>query len=181
MAYGAYPSRQPLVQWRSVFAGTVVGLAVLALLTALWSALGFGTHVTTFSSSYRWWVAGSAIFATFLAGYLAGWSSGVRGPSAGFFTGLTVWGLATIAIIVVGIPSVAGTFSFAVHPARMLSGTFGTTLWTLFWADLIGLGAALLGGVLGGLAPRMMVPADYPMVEEPRTVTRTTRRTGTEG
>jgi hypothetical protein len=179
MAYAEYPTRQPLVQWRAVFAGTVIGLAVLALLAALWSALAYGSHTATILDSYRWFIAGSAIFSTFLAGYLAGMSSGVRGPSAGFFTGLTVWGLGTIAVLAVGIPSVMGTFN--VHPTRFLTGTPGPTLWTLFWAVLIGLGAAVFGGMLGGMS-RPAMYGGYATYEEPATVhTHTRRRTGTEG
>jgi hypothetical protein len=179
VAYAESPTRQPLVQWRAVFAGTVIGLAVLALLTALWSALAYGSHVSTFVDSYRWWIAGSATFSTFLAGYFAGMSSGVRGPSAGFFTGLTVWGLATIAVVAVGIPSVMSTFN--VHLTRFLAGTPGPTLWTMFWAVLIGLGAAVLGGMLGGVS-RPAMYGGYAVAEETATVHRHPRhRTGTEG
>lgn len=153
----------PLIRWSAVFAGGVIGIAGLGLLTALWVAIGYGSDVRWFRTSLAWWIGGSAIVAMFIAGGLAGWLSGARGPIVGFWHGVTVWGLALIVLVSVTLPSVASNGGFS-NPTSAtsnaaLSPAFytGATLWAFFWAVLIGLGAAALGGVLGGAGPEMEI------------------------
>lgn len=179
MPYITDPDREPLVQWRAVLAGTVIGLAVLALLVSLWSALAYGSGVALFRETFAWWIGGSAIFAIFLAGSLAGAASGVRGPSAGMMTGLTVWALATIAIVALGIPSVVA--SFRIDDRLIVAATAGPTFWTLFWSVFIGFGAALFGGMIGAMSPRVAA-VQRPVRTEHGTLVQDVRgRTGTEG
>jgi hypothetical protein len=109
----------------------------MALFTSLWVALGYGSGINAFSGWINWWVGGTAIVAALLAGWLAGWLSGSRGFAFGAVHGLTVWGLLVIAAGLVGLPG-----SAVAHVASSI-------LWTAFWSVLIGLGAAVLGGVFG--------------------------------
>jgi hypothetical protein len=120
-----------------VWGGAVVGVAFMALFTSLWVALGYGSGVNAFSGWINWWVGGTAIVAALLAGWLAGWLSGSRGLASGGVHGLTTWGLLVIAAGLAGLPGTA--------VARVSS----SILWTAFWAVLIGLGAAVLGGIFG--------------------------------
>jgi len=149
------PQRPQLVRWGSVFSGTVIGLATFALLDALWLALSFGSHESVVYSNLSWWIAGTAIFCIFLAGLVAGVSSGVRGLGAGSMSGLTTWGLVVIAVGVVVVP----TFAIGHIPNTVtVSGTVYSinylSYWAAFWSLLIGLGAGLAGGMIGGTVPR---------------------------
>jgi hypothetical protein len=79
-----------------VFAGVVVGLALLALLTTLWFALAFNSDVESVRVNLEWYVGITAIASLFIGGLLAGWLSGVRGAGSGLFNGITMWGLILI-------------------------------------------------------------------------------------
>ncbi|HXR22676.1 MAG TPA: hypothetical protein VN786_08980 [Acidimicrobiales bacterium] len=149
------PQRPQLVRWGGVFSGTVIGVAMFALLDALWLALSFGSHDSVVYSNLSWWIAGTAIFCIFIAGLIAGLSSSARGLSAGSVSGLTTWGLVVIAVGVVVIP----TFAIGHIPNTVtVSGTVYSinylSYWAAFWSLLIGLGAGLLGGMIGGAMPR---------------------------
>jgi hypothetical protein len=138
-----------------VFGGAVIGLAALVLAGSLWLALAYSSHVRTFYVHLDWWLGGSAIAATFLAGLLAGGVSGTRGPAAGLANGVTTWALLTIATLGVGLgaAATAGTVHSITVGGRAISVTT-VRYWTSFWAVLIGLGAGGLGGLLGGMIPR---------------------------
>jgi len=149
------PQRPQLVRWGSVFSGTVIGLATFALLDALWLALSFGSHDSVVYSNLSWWIAGTAIFCVFLAGLIAGVSSGARGVGAGSVSGLTTWGVVVIAVGALVVP----TFAIGHIPNTVaVSGTVYSinylSYWAAFWSLLIGLGAGLIGGIIGGSMPR---------------------------
>src|SRR5580658_3189722 len=62
-AHAAAPLQGPqLVRWGSVCSGTIIAIAVFALLIALSLALSFGSHVSSVYSNLSWWVGGTAIF-----------------------------------------------------------------------------------------------------------------------
>jgi hypothetical protein len=184
MRRDVYVDGPPLVQWRAVFAGLVIGLGVLALLSALWAAIGFGTHQGGITTNFRWWEAGSAIFSMFLGAYFAAVFAGIRGPASGLANSATLWGTSVLGVILVGIPAVMRIFSLQLSglSARSVGTAANATasatgvsphavLWTTFWAIVIGLGAALLGGLVGGTMPRRMYAAAPGAVyDEPATV-----------
>ena len=89
------------VRWGAVFAGVVLGLALLALLTTLWFALAYNS-VSTWSATTSNGSIGGAVAALFIGGLLAGWLSGVRGAGSGFFNGITMWGPSSIVAVAVG-------------------------------------------------------------------------------
>jgi len=150
------PNQGPqLVRWGSVFSGTIIAIAVFALLDALWLALSFGSHDSFVYSNLSWWIGGTAIFCMFIAGLIAGVSSGARGVGAGSMGGLTTWALILIGVGIFVVP----TFSIGHIPNTITaSGHLYTinylTYWTAFWSLVIGLGASLLGGMLGGSMQR---------------------------
>src|SRR4029453_1417546 len=112
------------IRWGAVFAGGVLGTALLALLTTLWFALAFNPHIYTVRVNLEWYVGITAIVSLFIGGLLAGWLSGVRGAGAGFFNGLTVWGLILIVALAVGIPAIFNVFNLG----RISAITDGTGL-----------------------------------------------------
>ena len=78
------PAQGPqLVRWGSVFSGTIISIAMFTLLTALWLALSFSSHDSVVYTNLSWWIGGTAIFCMFLAGLIAGVSSGAPAPAPG--------------------------------------------------------------------------------------------------
>jgi hypothetical protein len=137
-----------VVRWGAVFAGGVIGAGFMALISSLWLAIAYQSDVSYIARTLSWWIGGTAIAALFLAGLLAGWLSGIRGPAVGWLDGLTVWGLTVIAVLSVSVPGAL----------RLLNVTRfapnGGTLWAGFWSLLIGCIAAAIGGAIGGAMPR---------------------------
>jgi hypothetical protein len=138
-----------------VFAGVVLGLALLALMTTLWFALAYNSGVDTIRDNLEWFIGGTAVAALFIGGLLAGWLSGVRGAGSGFFNGITMWGLILIVAVAVGLPAVFNIFDLG--PVNSISdegGLIGTgvddTLWATFFTILGGFLASGLGGLIGG-------------------------------
>ena len=147
------------IRWGAVFAGTVLGLALLALMTTLWLALGFNSGVDDIRSNIEWYIGGTAVACLFLGALLAGWLSGVRGAGSGFVNGITMWGLILLVSLAVGLPSIFNVFNLG----RVSSIAEGTTLldtsvdgalWASFWTILGGFVAAGLGGLIGGAITR---------------------------
>jgi len=166
-----------LIRWSAVFAGTLLGLATLALLTSLWLALARASNVTMVQDNIEWFIGGSAVFCLFLAGLLAGYLSGVRGGGTGFLHGATIWGLLLFATLSLGIPTILNVFNVNQIATNVQSATTTPTdpavygvLWGTFWTILGGFVAAGLGGAIGGAMTR---DADRVVrVDDERTITR---------
>jgi hypothetical protein len=155
------PSPQK-IRWGAVFAGVVLGLALLALLTTLWFALAFNSDVETVRVNLEWYVGITAIASLFIGGLMAGWLSGVRGAGSGLFNGITMWGLILIVALAVGIPAIFNVFNLGrVSAITDGIGSTGsgvdTVLWASFWTILGGFLASGLGGMIGGA---ITVPAN---------------------
>lgn len=148
------PNRS-LVSWGSVFAGALIAFAVMTLLGLLWLGINADGSVSSVSDHLNWYLAGSAILATLLAGFFSAWLARDRGLGVGITQGLTEWGLLTLAVVIIA-PGVVTAFR-ALVSATAISST-RDIYWTSFWAILIGLGAALVGGIVGGLLPSPMSP-----------------------
>lgn len=143
------------VRWGAVFAGVVLGLALLALLTTLWFALAYNSGVDTVRDNLEWFVGATAVGALFVGGLLAGWLSGVRGAGSGFFNGITMWGLILIVAVAVGLPAVfnvlnLGRVTSITDEGGLIGTGVDTTLWATFWTILGGFVASGLGGLIGG-------------------------------
>jgi hypothetical protein len=152
--YGNDEVTPTLINWRAVFGGAVIGIGILTLLSALWLAMAFPSNVSFVGDNLRWFLAGTGIFALFVAGYLAGVISGARGLGAGLIQALTLWAVVVIASVAVAIPAALRILNVNVVTAPSGIGLTGSPLWTGFWSMLIALGACMLGGVLGGATPR---------------------------
>ena len=161
MSAAGSPSPQR-IRWGAVFAGVVLGLALLALLTTLWFALAFNSGVETVRVNLEWYVGITAIASLFIGGLLAGWLSGVRGAGSGLFNGITMWGLILIVALAVGIPAIFDVFNLGRVSAitdgtELTSSGVDTALWASFWTILGGFLASGLGGMIGGA---ISVPAN---------------------
>jgi len=159
------------IRWGSIFAGAVIGLALLVVLATLWFAMAYGSEMETVRDNLRWFVGGSAIAALLVGGIIAGYGSGVRGAGSGALHGITIWGLLLIVIIAVGIPSVNTIFSVGRVATQVTNQTAqgavaagsDTALWATFWSIIGGFVAAAIGGAIGGAMA---------LARRPETVTR---------
>jgi hypothetical protein len=175
---GAWPSPATAspqkIRWGAVFAGTVLGLGLLALLTTLWYALAYGSGVDQVRSNLEWYVGISAIVCLFLGGLLSGWLSGVRGAAAGFFNGMTIWAMILVLTLAIGVPSLMNVFNLG-RVTQLTDGTSTTgiigidnALWATFWSILGGLLASAIGGAIGGAVTKPAnadLPATTPITE----------------
>jgi len=148
-----------LIRWSAVFAGTLLGLATLALLTSLWLALARASNVDMIQRNIEWFIGASAVGCLFLAGLLAGYLSGVRGVGTGFLHGATIWGLLLLVTLSVGIPAILNVFSVGqltndVQTNQATSPVVYGALWGTFWTILGGFLAAGIGGAIGGAVTR---------------------------
>lgn len=129
------------VGWGAIFSGALIGFGFTALLSALWAALAYSSGVGFVGDYINWFIGVTAVVGMFVAGLVAGGLGGEQNSGAGLVNGVTTWALLLIALLGPGIPSALRANS---------GGAAGTTLWTAFWVLLIGLGAAALGGIVGG-------------------------------
>jgi hypothetical protein len=150
-----------LIRWSAVFAGTLLGLATLALLTSLWLALARASNFDMIQRNLEWFIGVSAVVCLFLAGLLAGYLSGVRGAGTGFLHGATIWGLLLLVTLSVGIPAILNVFSVGQLTQDVQTTTTTVTgqtvynaLWGTFWTILGGFVAAGIGGAIGGALTR---------------------------
>jgi len=156
------------IRWGAVFAGAVLGIALLALLTTLWFALAYATGNDQIRTNIEWYVGISGIVCLFLAGLLAGWLSGVQGLGSGFFNGVTIWALMLILTLSVGVPAVMNVFNLGrvtqlEAQAGGLLSTDSNVLWATFFSIVGGLVASGLGGAIGGAITR---PANAHLYDE---------------
>lgn len=143
------------IRWAAVFSGAVIGLALGLLGAMLFLALALDTGTAEFRDNLSWWLAGTAIVATFLGAFVAGRLAGSRGFGAGLAHGMTLWGVLVVLLVAAAVPILSAHGS-------TFTATIGTTTysvtsasyWSAFWTLLIGLGAAAIGGVFGGLFGR---------------------------
>ena len=84
--------RRSVIRWGGVFAGSVIAIGLLFLLTSLWQALAFSSDVTWFADNIAWWNAASSIVVLLIAGVLASWLAGTRGWARGCSTGSQLGG-----------------------------------------------------------------------------------------
>jgi hypothetical protein len=150
-----------LIRWSAVFAGTLLGLAALALLSSLWLALARASSVDVIGRNIEWFIGVSAVVCLFLAGLLAGYLSGVRGAGTGFLHGATIWALLLIVTVSVGVPAILNVFSLGQLTRDVQTTTTTVTdqsvynaLWGTFWTILGGFIAAGIGGAIGGAVTR---------------------------
>jgi hypothetical protein len=151
----ARPTTATTIRWAAVFSGAVIGLGVGLLGSMLFLGLAFDTGTAEFRDNLAWWLAGTAIVATFFGAFIAGLLAGPRGFGAGLAHGMTLWGVLVVGLLASAIPilSAYGT-TFRVDIGTTTYSVTSASYWSAFWTLLIGLGAAAIGGLLGGALPR---------------------------
>jgi hypothetical protein len=155
------------IRWGAVFGGAVLGIALLALLTALWIALAYGSEIVEIRDNLEWYLGGSAVVSLFVAGLLAGWLSGVHGAGSGFFNGVTIWAMMLL-VTIVAFPAIRdllnlGGIAQIDETSDLLVPAADTVLWATFLSIVGGLVASGIGGAIGGALAR---PANAHLFDE---------------
>jgi len=148
-----------LVRWGPSFGGAVFAVAATATVMSLWMAIGYESGNSFFVHNLRWFFLGTALGAMFLGGVIAGWVSGIRGSGTGFFTGLTMWGLVLVGVLVPLSLRVLATSSSTTAAGsagtRTATGISSGNLWALFGALFGGLLCAVIGATMGATPGRL--------------------------
>jgi len=159
------PSR-PLISWGAIFGGAFAALGLWLLEYAFGLAVGLSAIDRSGAHGLRGlgifsgiWGLLSPLIALFVGSFVAARVSGVASRGAGAAHGLVMWGLTTVGgayvtLMVLGrliagavVASAAAAQSGG--PAVGVTVTGGNPFWGVFGALLLGLIAALFGGVLG--------------------------------
>lgn len=151
-----------LVRWGPIFAGLVTAFSTWMLLNLLGLAIGLGgvqpgappTPEQAVTPSALW-TALSLLIGLFIGGYIASRTAGIAGPFVSAVNGAMVWAswltllliLAALSAAGVITPGAPGAPGLAVTPG-LISALAGAA-WGSFIALLLGLGAAILGGIVG--------------------------------
>lgn len=162
------------IRWGPVWAGVVIALATLLVLSAIGIAIGFAVTgvaspeaIRSISLALAIWTAFSAIIALFIGGYIAGRLMPLDTRGIGAVHGLAVWGLTLVTgvildLIIFGLLlAFFGDLVTAIGPGalsgirigpaelRAIASTIASTAgWFVLWS-LLSLGSAVLGGYLG--------------------------------
>jgi len=148
----------PLVRSAAVLGGSAVGAGLLVVAGSLWTALAFSDGHSTFFNHLPWWYGTTFMVAVIVGSFMAGLFSRTRGLAAGAANGLSTAG------VLVTIGAIAALASDAVNGALAPVFIHGAavnvqliTPWVAFVSALVGLGAAGIVGVAGGIVPRPLL------------------------
>lgn len=149
------------IRWGPVWAGAIVTIATLVILSLLGVAVGAtalepGADAQTMETGGFIWGGIAALIAFFLGGMTAGGTAAVRGPMAGTFNGAMVWALTLVIsmlLLTLGAGAAVGLLGAFGMTGEDASGLFGglseSGLWWTFGAMIVGLVIAALGGLVG--------------------------------
>lgn len=125
----------PLMNWSSIFAGLVAGLATYILLTLMGVATGLsamdvtarGAGVDNISTWTTAWSGVAMLVSAFVGGYVAARMSGLRRKLDGIMHGVVVWGATTLLFVALSASATAkvfgGAFSSLIQPAQPAAAT----------------------------------------------------------
>lgn len=127
----------PLMNWGSIFAGLVAGLATYILLTLMGVATGLSAvdlnardagidNISTWTTA---WSGISMLISAFVGGYVAARMSGLRRKLDGIMHGVVVWGATTLLFVALSASATAkvfgGAFSSLIQPAQPATAAQG--------------------------------------------------------
>jgi len=158
-------SRPEGMSWAGAWTGLVVGMAFAFLWTSLWAALGYGSDVGFFTgTAFGWWVAVTFIVSVFVGAAVATWVGRVERSIPSMLTGLTVWGLFSLGMLILGDTMVraVGVVPPANAPAGNLQATLGANSYFLFGTTIVSAIAALMGSRAAGMMVAQKKPSEEP-------------------
>jgi hypothetical protein len=117
---------RPLISWGSIFAGWLLGNAIMLLMFNLGSALGLSAvDLSNPEAMGKGLAIGAAAWALFtwatsffLSGLFAAWLSGHTDKAVGAIHGMTVWALAVVFTVILGISGITGAIKTGTSAAQ---------------------------------------------------------------
>jgi hypothetical protein len=156
---GGWP-RRDRISWGPVWAGFIITLGTYLLLQLMLITSGLVDLVEGDPATAGWWSAGAAVVAFLLGGVVAGAGSHWTKPSDGLLNGIVMWGLALVALLLIGtagggiavgafdIGNVIDEFTAGVDTQQTVDTTREAAGWTLIGLT-VALAASAIGGAIG--------------------------------
>ena len=160
--------RLPAISWGSIFAGAFVFLAIevtfgllgLAIFTSA-ATQGSAPAIGGMSVGAGIWTIVLSMIALYFGGKTAARVSGATTSSLGLYHGLVTYGMSILATILIAAMTVGSTIPGNGTLSRLgnntISGTLSTSAWWIFFACLLGMISASVGGTHGAREPRAPV------------------------
>ncbi len=151
------PSLLKRVSWGAIFAGAVIAVALMALLSLLGVAIGFdsiqiGEPVNDIPTATALWWAVSSIVATGLGAFVAGRLAGIPNPLTGMFHGAAVWAVSSLVTLWLAASAIGFAFGLAGQAVSTTANVAGGVVSTAGTLAVEGGGAAV-SAVPSGVAP----------------------------
>jgi hypothetical protein len=143
------------VSWGGIWAGMLVVLGAMLVLSALGIAVGFSADARNvdpekISTGAVIWSRGSLLIALFLGGMAAARMSMVWDRFTGLAQGALVWVVSMIAVLLLGANGVGLIgVALAYGTAQRSDAAPGATAWITFLSIVLSLLAALAGSAIG--------------------------------
>lgn len=132
----AQPAKLVRISWGSILAGSLVGLAILVVLTLLGFSIGFGVvdpsvddnPLSGVGIGSAFWATAIMIASLFIAGFVAARMAGQPNTTTAMLHGVTVWSLVTIVIIWLAGTAVGGLIGGTVSTISSSASAMGTAI-----------------------------------------------------
>jgi hypothetical protein len=159
------------VSWGGVWAGTLVVLGTMLVLSALGIAIGFSVEGNVNPGSIGAgaviWSRVSLLIALFLGGMAAARMSMVWDRFTGLAQGVLVWVVSMVAVLLFGANGVGLIgVALAYGTAAQRGASPGATAWITFVAIVLSLMAALLGSAIGQRRAAARARSEIAEIEE---------------
>lgn len=130
------PAELVRISWGSVFAGAIVGLAILAALTLLGVSIGFGVidpatddnPLSGVGIGSAFWAVLIMIASFFIAGFVSARLFGQPETTTAMMHGVTVWSVVTVAIIWLAGTAVGGLIGGTVSTVSSGASAMGSAV-----------------------------------------------------
>jgi hypothetical protein len=143
------------VSWGGIWAGMLVALGVMLVLSTLGIAVGFSAGARNvdpekIGTGAVIWSRGSLLVALFFGGMAAARMSMVWDRFTGLAQGALVWVVSTVAVLLLGANGVGLIgVTLAFSTARHVEGGPSASAWITFFSVVLSLLAALAGSAIG--------------------------------
>ena len=147
------PALLKRVSWGAIFAGAVVAVALMALLSLLGLAIGLdtievGESVSGVPTKTALWWAVSSIIATGIGAFVAGRLAGIPNPLTGAFHGAAVWAVSSLVVLWLAASALGFAFGLAGQAVSTTARVAGDVVTTTGGAVIRG-GEAAVSAVPG--------------------------------
>jgi hypothetical protein len=143
------PKRGPMLsRWSAILSGAVVGLGAFFAVMAFW-LIWVADGRDFFVRQLDWFVLGTALFASVVTGYVAGYVEDWRGAGVGMWNGIASWALLVGVASLFVFPNFLRPLTQSRPNATPLLAALDTQMMVVIFASFAG------GMILAGIAARI--------------------------